>query len=251
MFFILSKILLFLFMPMSWLLAMLLWAFFTKKPKRRKYLLGFAIIFAFISFNQYIAMSLMGAWELKHKPQKDKVYDYAVVLGGMTDMGRKDGFFFHKSADRLWQVLPLYYSGQVKKILFTGGSGRIIEKLKPEAEIVQDYLRKIQFPDSALVIEQNSRNTYENALYTSEILGAQKDSVSILLVTSAFHMRRSQGIFEKQNFKFDMFTTDEYYRVGNSDIEIYLFPSSDALRVYELLIREIIGYVVYDVVGYI
>lgn len=251
MFFILSKVLSLFLMPVTWLVVLLIWAFRTKKSKRKKILLASSIAYTIIIFNMWLAMTLMGWWELHEKPKPGKVYDYAIVLGGMTDLSRKEGFHFHRGADRLWQVLPLYYQGKVKNIIISGGSGRLFSTSKPEAQRVGEYLNLIQFPDSSLVLEDKSRNTYENALFSAQILGDQKDSVEILLVTSAFHMRRSQGIFLKQNFRFDMLTTDEYYQVSLFTLDDFLFPSADALKIYELLVREMIGYVVYDIVGYI
>src|SRR5690606_7337124 len=104
-------------------------------------------------------------------------YDGAIVLGGIGDIDiRLEKINFNMSGDRLFQTLPLYYSGRIEKIIFTGGSGRIEFPEKREGVFVKKYLQSIHIPDSVMIIESESRNTYENAIFTKKIM----DSLNII-----------------------------------------------------------------------
>ena len=85
MFFILSKILLFLFSPIVWVLTFLIWALLTKRPKRRRNLILTSALLLFIFSNSFLLDEVMRAWEMPpSKIEKSgKVYDYAIVLGGV------------------------------------------------------------------------------------------------------------------------------------------------------------------------
>src|SRR6185436_19436748 len=98
---------------------------------------------------------------------------------------------------RLFQALELYHRGRLKKIMFSGGSGSIRYPNHKEGLYVKKYLQTIHIPDSALIIESESKNTLENARFSKKILDSLKLNGSILLVTSAFHMPRALACFKK------------------------------------------------------
>ena len=64
---------------------------------------------------------------------------------------------------------------------------------------MKEILEVMGVPGRSMLLERNSRNTYDNALYTAVVLN-NKNIKRILLVTSAFHMRRAVALFEKQGF---------------------------------------------------
>ena len=66
---------------------------------------------------------------------------------------------------------------------------------KSEAILTRELLIRLGVPDSAIIVEPASRNTYENALFTREILKEKYPNATprLLLITSAWHMRRSMG----------------------------------------------------------
>jgi uncharacterized SAM-binding protein YcdF (DUF218 family) len=66
---------------------------------------------------------------------------------------------------------------------------------------VKKYLKSINFPDSALIVESESKNTYENALFTKKMIDSLNLNGSFILVTSAIHMPRAMAVFKKVGFK--------------------------------------------------
>jgi uncharacterized SAM-binding protein YcdF (DUF218 family) len=69
-----------------------------------------------------------------------------------------------------------------------------------------------------------------------------------LLITSAFHMRRAAGCFKNQGFEFDTYVTDRYSgkRIFTPDL---LVPKPEILNSWTLLVHEVGGYIIYDLVG--
>ncbi|MFA6508767.1 MAG: YdcF family protein, partial [Treponemataceae bacterium] len=109
-----------------------------------------------------------------------------------------------------------------------------------------NILETMGVPRSALILESESRNTFENAQYSKKALEAA-GAKRIVLVTSSWHMRRSAAIFKKAGIDFTPYAVDtlmEYFGVPGD----YL-PDAGALDNSTRIIREQIGYAVYRVLG--
>lgn len=255
MFFFLSKILAFIIAPYTWIFFGLL--FLLKKVWHtpfRKLVLGLTL-FVYVISNSFLVDELVRAWEFSDDDiyLKTTNYDIAIVLGGMGRIDeRQNRFDFGYSGDRLFQTLPLYYNGRVKKLLITGGSGSISKPHHREAIYVKNYLKKIGIPDSSILIENDSKNTYENAIYTKRILDSLQFRGSILLVTSSFHMRRSLAIFEKAGYKnITPYITNKFTGLRKFEIDHCFIPNAEALATLNLILHEILGYSIYKMRGYL
>lgn len=254
MFFYLSKLVAFLFSPLVWVFVLLLYSFRTKVEGRARKLRWTAVILLYLCSNAFLVDELFRAWEpvTPDYDLMDTKYDGAIVLGGIGDIDlRLQKINFGKSGDRLFQTLPLYYKGRVKRIIFTGGSGSIEFPEKKEAYFVKKYLQSIQFPDSALIIENESKNTYENAVFTKKILDSLQIDGNFLLVTSGYHVPRSLAIFKKAGYK----NVTPYITNRSSGIRRYTFdhlfiPNPGVLYALEFLIHEWVGFMVYKIKGY-
>lgn len=254
MFFILSKILAFLFSPMVWVVGLLFYSFFTKVESRAKKLRITSLVILYLGCNSFIVDELFRAWE-PVTPDIDLMstkYDGAIVLGGIGDIDLRLGKInFGHSGDRLFQALPLYYNGRVKKIIFTGGSGSIEFPEKREGLFVQKYLRSIHFPDSALVLEYNSKNTYENAVFTKKILDSLKIKGTFLLITSAYHMPRSVAVFKKAGYQNIVpYITNRSSGIRRFTFDHLFIPNAGTFFSLEFLIHEWMGYLTYKLKGY-
>jgi len=182
--------------------------------------------------------------ELKEK------YEAAIVLGGMIVYNYEQGQIeFQGSSDRFLNVLPLYFNNQVKKIIIAGGSGRLTQDQK-EAPILKDYLLQIGVKEKDILIEDQSRNTYENVIYAKEIIEKNKLKGPFLLSTSASHMRRSLACFEKQELEVDAFPVDFLSREREFNPDRLLRPKIHVLKNWNAIIHEWIGYVFYKIAGY-
>jgi uncharacterized SAM-binding protein YcdF (DUF218 family) len=253
MFFFFSKILLFIFSPIIWIFSLLIWAIFTKKPKRRRNLLIFSVVVLYLFSNAFLFNEAMRSWEMKqsHVENNGKVYDYVIVLGGITsyyDQSFKQ-IGFNRSVDRLMQAIKLYKLGKVKKIVFTGGDTTILQDGNNEADVIKQYLFDIGIPAEDLIFENESRNTHENATFVFKLL-KPTESEKILLITSAFHMKRALGCFRKAGMNPDYFVADRFSGERKFTPDNLLVPGTQTLDRWNLLIHELSGFAIYKIMGY-
>lgn len=181
-------------------------------------------------------------------------YEIAVVLGGTTDVDREpnDRLFFHKGAGRVTHALNLYHAGKVKKILFTGGNSRLFEDPNRDNSPIYDFYVMCGVAPKDIIIESSSRNTRENAFFVKEMVQQNAKSGKVILITSAFHMRRAEGCFRKVGVDVTGFSTDFYTAKPKDRFGFDGFvPSPNVLSNWGFLIKEWIGYVAYWMAGYI
>lgn len=254
MFFILSKLLSFLLSPIIWVITLLIIALRLKDERKRKKALLIGLIVSLIFTNSFIVDECFRLWEYTSEDFKtDEKFEYAIVLGGMTSYDEdKDRIQFEKGCDRLFQTLRLLQKGIVKKIIITGGSGSIEHPETKEAAIIKRYLKDIKMPDSLIIIENESKNTHENAIFTKKLCDSLHIKSNILLVTSAFHMRRSIGCFEKAGFQqLRPWSADRYSGPRKFVFDHCFIPNSEATNRFYLFFHEITGYIIYKISGYI
>lgn len=162
-----------------------------------------------------------------------------VVLGGgirpaeqsgqMPDMG--------SAADRVWLAARLFKAGKGHKLLVSGGSDRTVS-LTSEAQAIRELLLDMGVPDDALILEEQSRNTRQNATYAAKLLreqGIQK----ILLVTSALHMSRARALFEAQGL--DVIPVAADHQARHRFAAVDWIPDSDALDGSARAIKELVA----------
>ncbi len=255
MFFILSKILSYLINPFNWILFFLIYAWITKNQQRKNLFFKIGIILLLVFTNNVIFLEFARLWEPKGKKiEQVKHYDVAVVLGGMSEYNNDlERLSIRRGGDRIWQAIHLYHLGKVNKILISGDSGYLVDKGLKEAKQFKQVLLDEGIPNEDIIVENKSKNTYQNALETKKILDKTPQKESILLVTSALHMRRSKACFKKVGFKnFGTFSTDHYTGENrNYYFDQYIIPNQSVLNDWYKLIHEWVGYVIYWVVGYI
>ncbi|MFW5974899.1 MAG: YdcF family protein [Bacteroidota bacterium] len=253
MFFYLSKILGYFLNPTAWIFMSLL-AAVVFSGKWRKYFVIAGLVLFFVFSNNYLLKTFLGPWE-KHGIRKvENTYDVGIVLGGwIAEYDENlDRAVFKAVPDRFMQAYRLYQTGKIKKILISGGSGHYLYPQKKEAKVLRDYLRSVGVPEDDILVDASSRNTYENAVYSAEILEEHPELQDKLLITSAIHMKRAKACFDAQGISTDPFGTDRIVPGdGVLNFEILFVPDVVSFRYWHLLIHEWIGYVVYDIRGYI
>ena len=243
MFFILSKLLLFSILPFSWFLAFFLFALVVKKPhlKRRYLIISAAILFIFS--NPFLQGAFARYWDVKPVPLTASKYSCVIVLGGFSGETANGGGAFNGKADRFIQGLKLLSTGKVSHILITGGNGNLLSSKFKEADWAKSQLRLLNVPDSLILTEDQSRNTLENASFSKTVLAKSHLRPPYLLVTSAFHMRRALGIFNRENIPVVPYPCN--YVAGNDRITMYDFlPDPDVFNGWALYIKEVVGTVV-------
>jgi uncharacterized SAM-binding protein YcdF (DUF218 family) len=255
MFFYLSKFLSFVISPMVWIVAMLLFSLFLKNEKRAKKLRVAAVLMLLICSNSFLVDECFRKWEpvTPDHDLMDTKYEGAIVLGGIGEVDlRLKKISFGWGGDRLFQTLALYHKGRIKKIIFTGGSGSIEFPDKKEGLYVKKYLKSIHVPDTATIIESESKNTYENAVFTKKLLDSLNLKGNFLLVTSAYHMPRALAVFKKAGYQnLTPYITNKASGIRRFSFDHLFIPSAGALFSLEALIHEWVGYLIYRLKGYV
>ena len=193
--FIVSKILIFILQPIIWIFVTLLFAVFSKNQGLRKKLLVIAVSLLFIFSNRFLVGKAYNFYEASYPVEKK--YDIGILLGGFSKSTKGDQLAVNERGDRLIQAIYLFKTGIIKKILVSGGSGKLIGKESIEAELAWKYLKSIGVPDSSILIENKSKNTIENAKFSAELVNKNHFDPSVLVMTSAWHIPRSKMIFDK------------------------------------------------------
>ena len=130
----------------------------------------------------------------------------------------------------------------------------MIENGLKEAFQFKQVLVEEGIPQEDILVESVSKNTYQNAVESKNVLDALlPGNESILLITSAIHMKRSIACFEKAGFRpFDTFSTDHYTRSKRGYyLDEYIIPNESVLSDWHKLIHEWVGYLTYWMMGYI
>jgi uncharacterized SAM-binding protein YcdF (DUF218 family) len=163
-----------------------------------------------------------------------------VVLGGAVEGARAPWRLYpdlRSSSDRLWHAVRLYRAGKAPLLVLSGGTVNPGEPA--EADAMREFLVDMGVPASAMLLERQSRTTTENAADTARLLqprGIRK----ILLVTSALHMRRARGLFERAGFEVVPAPTD--YEVVQRPFRLLdVMPDTEALDGSGRAIKEIVG----------
>lgn len=254
MFFILSKVLYIFTQPATWFIIAIAGSYFLRNLKWKRICKISAIsIFLFFT-NSFIFLSVCRKWEIHGKSViKVGQYDVGIVLGGMFEYNNDLNMLsIRRGGDRIWQAVNLYKSGKIKKILISGDNGYVGDRGLHEAVQLKEILVKWGIDKEDVLTETKSINTHENALFTKNVLKKYPEIKSKLLITSATHMRRSLACFDKVGLKCDAFTTDHY----TSEKQFYyweqfIIPDFARFQDWGVITKEWVGYIVYDVVGYI
>ena len=247
MFFILSKILDFLLQPLCWIFLLLGFAYFTRFSKR---LLAITVTLLLIMTNGWFVNQCYFAYETPQTSLK-KPYQWCIILGGGM-MRSGEGYRTGETADRFVQPLLLYKKGLVKKLLITGGNVNI-KGLKiddtQESKKVKEVLIAMGVAEKDIYLEENARNTHENATYTKKMLSPYL-AEEMVLITSAMHMPRAKACYIREGIKVVVYPADIKKKDTPSGILDLVIPQERNLSKFAELIREMAGFVIYKVVGF-
>ena len=206
--------------------------------------------------NPFLTRVAYRVWEISPveiASLSEQNYEGAIVLGGFGGENEAfgDRFEFSESANRLTQALELYHQGRVKRVIVTGGSAAILTEKTGEGEAVERFLGRLKFPQEGLLVEGASRNSYENAIMTAELLKKQgADQETFLLCTDGWHMRRAVACFEKAGLKVIPFSTSgERPLFDEPTPNRLLVPDMRGFERWSKLAKEVIGFLVYEITG--
>ena len=255
MFFFLSKTLNYLVLPLTIIVILLVLSIVLKNPKWKKRLLYSGVILLILFSNDFLANEAIHAWEIQTVAFKDMTpHKLGIVLTGTTIAGLEpnDRVYFSRGADRVTHTVQLYKLKLIEKILISGGTGRLFGEDEPEANKFQRAMIMMGVDSADIMIENETRNTAESAQQVVKMLDSlQYRSEDCLLITSAFHMRRSLACYKKVGLNLQPFTADFYSHPREYYLDSFIVPKIDALHVWHKLFKEWAGVVAYKAAGYI
>ena len=246
--FTLTKFLSLLIYPLSASLLLLMVAFFLilrRYQRSGMCLLAVALSWLYVCSTGFFSNALMGYLEdgypsraMSAIPSADAIVLLGGAVRGHTHMGRTTDLNQH--ADRLVYAAELYKAGKSNRVILSGGSA---QGDRSEAEQMQDLLLIMGVSARDLVLEERSRTTYENAVFTARMLN-ERGLDTVLLVTSAYHMRRAEGVFKAQGVRVIAAPTD-YKRLVSTSVLPPWLPSAGNLSRTSYALHELIGFQVY------
>ncbi len=136
--------------------------------------------------------------------------DGIVVLGGAigSALSRYYGTTqLTDSAERVTVIPALARAYPNARIVYSGGDASLFANHGREADFLYPLLDSFGVPRERVTLENRARNTYENALFTKELV-QPKPGERWLLVTSAGHMPRAIGCFRRVGFPVEAYPVD-------------------------------------------
>jgi uncharacterized SAM-binding protein YcdF (DUF218 family) len=259
-FFFLSKLLDVLLSPYTWALVLVVFAVPWRRPRRptdwkRRRLLGVTGVAVFVFFSLEPVSNRM-LYRLEHATastyRSDMVYDVVVLLGGVAD-GRvavETGQpAYDDNVDRLVATHRLLADGRARFAIVSAAPESPELGAYGEARVLARQIADWGVDPSRVILEEQARNTHENALYSQRIV-RERGFEKVLIVTSAFHMKRAEECFAAVGMKVDTFAVD-YRAYGDSGFgsESWL-PRAGFLADSTSTLREMAGLHIYRLQGY-
>ncbi len=176
--------------------------------------------------------------------------DGIVVLGGSIDpelSAARGRVVFTRSADRIVAGAALARQYPNARIVFSGGNANLVSSdAEKEADYALAAFESLGIARERLITERLSRNTQENAEFSKAIANPRAGE-RWLLVTSAYHMPRSVGLFRKAGFAVEPYPVD--WRVGETGLLTFSPLADGGLERTDIAVREWIGLAAYRATG--
>ena len=265
MFIFFSKFLPVLIYPLGITIVLVIAALFLGRwPRGQRVVLVTAVILLWLSSTRMTAYTITRSLEQQFRPPAEWPTAEAIVVlgsGALPQIAPRTLVEVNEAGDREILGAWLYRQGKAAKIVVSGGTVPWVnpEGIPSGAETMATFLGVLGVPPEALVLEARSRNTYENALFTREMLAATGEK-RILLVTSATHMPRSVRLFEAQGFVVipaaaDFQVTDaDWALMFAPDLAVQALnwvPEAQYLEMTTRALKEYVGLVVYGLQGWL
>jgi uncharacterized SAM-binding protein YcdF (DUF218 family) len=177
-----------------------------------------------------------------------------IVLGGAEDRlvgTARQAVALNEAGERMIEAALLAKRFPEAKIAFAGGDAGVLYRTGNEAEGAESLLTVLGVTRDRLILEANSRDTYENAVLLKDELakqGALGPDKRWLLITSAYHMPRAIGVFRKAGLDVEAWPVD-YRTRGRADLTRPFDKVSEGLRRIDVASREWAGLLAYWLMG--
>lgn len=224
---VLFKLIQSLFLPSGVFLFLLLLALFEKKRRRGFWLILVSILIYWVFSISPISYALISSLERKVLVPEGAKASTVVMLRGGGDADRL----------RAGGVLELVAQREIERVIVVGGSA--LNPMDSGAQNMKRYLVNRGVEAKKIITEGQSRNTFENALATKVMLGKEP----FLLVTSAYHMPRSERAFKQNGMSPIPYPVD--FKEKPSVSLMSIVPDPGDLRLSDMAIHEYLGMIYY------
>jgi uncharacterized SAM-binding protein YcdF (DUF218 family) len=254
--FFLGKVLALITQPLMWVVLVLLAAcvaLLLRRAAAGLRLVGLSLGLLTLTAWQPLPEFLLHQLETRYMeiaPNADlQGYTGVIVLGGATASGRvqRDHAqpLLNEAAERMTAPVAMLRTNPHLRVLFTGGEGSLRGIGQTEAERARQFFQTLGVPASQVQYEDQSRNTYENAVLTAKLAGVNpKDRW--LLVTSAWHMPRSMATFIKAGWNVTAYPVD--FHTGETT-DWLDFNLAGGASNWETALHELVGILAYKLTG--
>ncbi|CAO6130808.1 COG1434 Uncharacterized conserved protein [Candidatus Pelagibacterales bacterium] len=208
------------------------------------------ILFLFFGYTP-LSNFLLNKIEDFIKPSKYPVQQLTgvIILGGSFDLEleskERNEVLLNSAAERLTKALEIYKKNPRLLILFSGASNKIKPIGWSESDMAKKFFLEQGVRVDNLIFENKSRNTFENIIYSKDIIKNNKGTWGF--VTSAYHIPRSYFAFKKQGLVLEPISVD--YRTGTSSIFWINFDIKKGLENWNIILRELVGISYYKITG--
>jgi len=253
----LSKLLPIFIYPLGLACVLIIAALLLMRRRRlQRVALILALLILWLFSNRWIALGLARSLERSYLPPAEiPQMEVAVLLGGGTLPSEppRQMVEVNGSGDRVLYAAWLYQQGKVEHILLSGGLLDWETGKSTPAQDMAALLEMMGVPSDALWLQTESRNTYEDAVYSARLLKS-KGVQRVLLVTSAWHMPRAVDFFQSQGMEVvplpvDFSVTEDGWRqLMQGDLRTQVLasmPSAENLALTSRMLKEYIGMLVY------
>ena len=212
-----------------------------------KFLLILFLFFGYTPFSNF----LLNKIEDFIKPSKYPVQQLTgvIISGGSFDLEleskERNEVLLNSGAERLTKALEIYKKNPRLLILFSGASNKIKPIGWSESDMAKKFFLEQGVRLENLIFENKSRNTFENIIYSKDIIKNNKGTWG--LITSASHMPRSYFGFKKQGLILEPISVD--YRTGTSSIFWINFDIKKGLENWNIILHEVVGIFYYKITG--
>lgn len=254
MFFVLSKVFWFFAMPLNLIWSGLTGSIILLKFKEnwgKRLLIFFLGLFVFLGIAPvgYNMMVFLERTYERPDPMPDHV-DGIIVLGGAfnSKMYEETGMIAATgNINRIIDFIDLANQYPKAKLVFSGGSGHLMQTERKEADDVEKFMDIMGIDERRLLFERQSRNSYENILFSKKLVKPQ-DGETWIIITSGFHLPRVMGIFQKLEWR-----VIPYPSSPQTGRDYRFWPKSfNILSSYHYLglaLKEFVGSTVYSLTG--
>lgn len=217
-------------------------------------LLAFACVWLWLWSTPLVSNAIVGSLldrGLLQRVEKLPAADAIVVLGGGIKPVSKYRIYpiLGQTSDRVWHAARLYHAG--KAPLVVASAGNVWSKspnVQSGADAMRILLEALGVPEAAILVEENSRTTHENAVFTAK-LAAERGIERVLLVTEAWHMPRAEATFRQVGLEVVPAPTHNVSKPARPGI-LMILPGAWALNNSSLALKEYLGFLVYRLRGW-